>query len=195
MPDFFASRLIKLNRIHTLILTTDIYSHVDIYVSFSARGQYVALVTPLCTFLNNFFICVLLAAVTISLPLPLFLSLPLAFSFSTSLSILANLNRFGSDGELAYSLAGVDHQFLYRAPSEYPLVTAPLLTKHVISLVYDVWSPCPLTPQCIYCHLLLALAPPHSCDLRWPVRRGILPTAVRVGRTLFVVIGITIDWM
>lgn len=41
------------------------------------------------------------------------------------------------DGELVR--AEVDRPFLHSIPPEYPLVTAALLTKHVISLVYNVW--------------------------------------------------------
>lgn len=62
-------------------------------------------------------------------------------------------------GLLAYSFMGVvDHQFLHSVPSEYPLVTAPLLTKHVISLVYDVWV-YPLLPLILVytCYLLFVL--------------------------------------
>lgn len=79
-----------------------------------------------------------------------YLALPLSFFFlffglSSTLLLVSFIERDVATRSEAfrtcfYSLAGVDHQFLHRALSEYPLVTAPLLTKHVISLVYDVWS-------------------------------------------------------
>lgn len=168
-----------------------------IFICFSRPAVYFISYAVVRIFRSNFAICVLSnAGHTHTL---FFLSLFFYLSLSTFLFLVhprefhrrwcsARQTASGAAASLLIRSRGWIISFS-TAPSEYPLVTAPLLTKHVISLVYDVWSPCPLTPRRIPCHLLLALT---SAFVRSSLtRQTSYPTKHRA--RLFVVIGI-IDW-